>query len=332
MLYLNGKEWKDAEQFQKKILGSTPLKFTKNLVFVVADRYTGMRKMAKGGGEVKWTKSTAISAPMPIEYSTYIDGKSVVLRYVERVESRMETGAGGPVKMEIEHPGSLYIHQGKFEVKKHKTELWFFMMLSPYCENGFYTDLTPAEGNKANNVWGVSLKEVRDNIAARAVQPVYKYVDDTVIRKAKLNDENKRFEAEKLVRGASEQDLRDMYAALGQPESQTEDVDAITLWLLDKVKQPAIANQMKSGAEQVLNVDKKTVSFKAIVMRAEEDGIIRYAKAGRAWKFEGEEKEVICLVPSGVNPTDHLVEFLRGKDDGGQVLEKIKELTKALPA
>lgn len=334
MIFRNGKDWLDPQNkplydtHLKKMCGGKLQGIVKAAKFELTSRYSGLKLQSNGREELKLKKSSAKAVGIPVEYTwTDDNGHNVLIRYVTHTEQKKE----GNIILQVEHPGSIYCRDNKFEVNNNAEKFWFYMV-SPYCENGFYTDLTVGDDPK-KNIWGIELEKVRMAISQRSAQgivAIYKYVDESRERKILLAESKARKAASDFVWGLPEEKKREVYAALGKENSDFEEIETIHLFLIELAESdPTVRRADGLTRDSLMKNDGQNVSYTATVNKAEQLGVILYRKHQRSWSFDGEKKDIICLVTQGKNPTEFLVEWLRTKDDGGQVYAAIKAGVKA---
>lgn len=309
MILKNNEIWDGWREDLANKLGKT-FTLKKDAIFELAGRYAGYRRIGRldASGRVIEPVMPRISYPLqvaiPLE-AVWVDdnGESCLIRWAERVDMV----PAGKELMPQYTPESLICRGKTFNCPSNKLDLfWFLYCVSGHCGNGARFD---------ENIVGKRNAELAN--ATRTERILYNHVDVDARIKEERNKREQQAYAIKIVQSMSESRLREMYAALGNNESDTENIDIIYNYMYD------IAEK---NPQQLILLESQDVSILAIVQKARLNNVIRYIRQTRAWKFSDTEgDEYICLVTKGKNEVDELVHWLRTKDDNGQVLAAIKE-------
>jgi len=315
MIFRNGEKWDGWKDSLKSMLGKD-FALSKAAKFEVSSRYSAQRMISKINTRGKVvqpmapTTTYASQVSIPLECN-WVDesGESCIIRWAERSDKIQ----AGKDLMTVYTPENLPARGRNFKVEPEKLDLfWFLYCCSGHCGNGARFD---------ENIVGKQKAELAKS--TRVMRVLYNFVDEAKMAKEKAEANRLAMKALDTVRAMSQNKLLEAAIALEMPNAENEGPDAIFNFVYEVAKN----NPSKINNELKLN----EISIHSTVIKARERGVIKFLERTRAWKFtEAGEDDVICLVTKGENAVNFLVKWLREEDDNGEVLNAIKEKTKAV--
>lgn len=271
-------------------------KLKKDVDFELTSDYSGFQRINDN-----WMKMFPPYLGLPIEYS-YIDKKGAGhhIRYVESRGSTMNHVTRAEVVLLT--PAVIEFQKGRVKCSASNLALYWFLINHPDCAtNEEYKGESGKQKllNRARPCIFLEINRERERELTLAKEE--KVIDMTYI----------------LSKRSTEADLRELYAFYEQPNAQEADLQAIKIYLL--------AEARKDPDKMKRTIEDSQRSFTALVNDGEDKGVLVYKKQERMWKLK-DQTESICSVPSGINPKEHLVKWLKENDTNGEVQGIIKEM------